>query len=67
MSGSNKDPEQHRRFVEAARELGCDESEEAFERVFTRIVPPHRPGAALPHKPEPAPPSSGRGRPRKRG
>ena len=36
-------------------------------RVFTRIVPPHRPGAALPHKPEPAPPSSGRGRPRKRG
>jgi hypothetical protein len=34
--------------------------------MFTRIVPPRRPGGPLPHKPEPAPPTSGRGRPRKR-
>lgn len=31
---------QYGRFVEAARKLGCDESEETFERVFKRIVPP---------------------------
>jgi hypothetical protein len=32
-----------KRFVEAARELGCDESGEAFERAFGKIVPPKRP------------------------
>jgi hypothetical protein len=26
--------------VKTARELGCDESEEAFERAFKKIVPP---------------------------
>jgi hypothetical protein len=35
--------EQTRRFVEKARELGCDEDPEAFERVFARVVPPKRP------------------------
>lgn len=74
----NQDPEkqkkstsqptdQHTRFLEAARELGCDESEEAAERIFTRLVPPRRPGDPLPQKPEPVPPAGNRGRPRKKG
>jgi hypothetical protein len=31
---------QRRRFIVAAREIGCDESGEAFEHVFSKIVPP---------------------------
>lgn len=34
------DKQQYERFVEAARKLGCDESEEAFDRAFRNIVPP---------------------------
>jgi hypothetical protein len=33
------DQEQYERFRQAARELGTDESEEAFERAFRKIVP----------------------------
>jgi hypothetical protein len=33
------DKEQYERFRQAARELGTDESEEAFERAFRKIVP----------------------------
>jgi len=33
-------PEQYERFRQAARELETDESEEAFERAFRKIVPP---------------------------
>jgi hypothetical protein len=33
------DPEQYERFRQAAREHGTDESEEAFERAFRKIVP----------------------------
>lgn len=33
---------QYGRFVETARELGADESEESFERAFKKIVPPKR-------------------------
>lgn len=32
--------EQHKRFKEAAREHGADESGEEFERAFGKIVPP---------------------------
>jgi hypothetical protein len=32
------DPEQSKRFIEAAREIGTDESPEEFERVFKRVV-----------------------------
>jgi hypothetical protein len=35
-----KDKREYERFVETARKLGCDESEEAFEREFEKIVPP---------------------------
>jgi hypothetical protein len=34
-----KDKRQYEQFVETARKLGCDESEEAFEREFAKIVP----------------------------
>jgi hypothetical protein len=36
------DPEQFERFVETARKLGVDESGEAFERAFEKIVPPRK-------------------------
>jgi hypothetical protein len=36
------DPEQSKRFIKAAREIGTDESPEAFERVFKKIVSPKR-------------------------
>ena len=29
---------QHREFVKAARELGCDESEEAFDKVLRKVA-----------------------------
>ena len=31
---------QKQRFIDAAKDLECDESEKAFEDSFTRIVPP---------------------------
>lgn len=31
--------EQSERFRETARKLGCDESEDALERAFKKIVP----------------------------
>jgi hypothetical protein len=31
---------QKQRFIETARELGVDESGEAFERLFEKVVPP---------------------------
>ena len=31
---------QYGRFVETARKLGADESEQAFEDAFRKIVPP---------------------------
>ena len=30
---------QYERFVEAARKLGADESEEAFDRTFNKLTP----------------------------
>jgi hypothetical protein len=40
-----RDTAQSRRFKEAARALGADESGEAFERAFKKIVPPKKPRA----------------------
>ena len=37
------DPEQFKRFQEAAKELGVDESPEAFDRAFEKVVPPKEP------------------------
>jgi hypothetical protein len=32
------DTDQHERFKELARELGCDEDEEAFDRALGQII-----------------------------
>ena len=32
------DPEQSKRFIQAAREAGADESEEAAERAFKKVT-----------------------------
>jgi hypothetical protein len=34
-----KDKRQYERFVETARKLGIDESEETFERTFKKLAP----------------------------
>ena len=34
---------QYKRFVDAAREIGVDETGERFERAFRKIVPPKLP------------------------
>jgi len=34
------DKEQYERFRQAARDLETDESEEAFEKAFKKLVPP---------------------------
>lgn len=44
------DPEQRERFVATARELGCDETGEAFEKAFGKIVPEKRPQRDLERK-----------------
>ena len=44
------DAEQKKRFIEKARELGADESEEAFERAFEKVVPPRSPKGQRPEK-----------------
>lgn len=37
-----KEKPQKQRFIEAAREHECDETGEALERVFKKIVPPSK-------------------------
>ena len=37
-----KPKSQKQRFIETAKDLECDESEEAFEDSFSRVVPPKR-------------------------
>lgn len=45
---------QRQRFEEAAREIGADETGEAFEHAFKAIVPPkHRPASEAPKEKRP--------------
>ncbi len=37
---TSKKPSQRERFIEAAREAETDDSPEAFERIFAKVVPP---------------------------
>jgi hypothetical protein len=37
------DPEQSKRFIEAAHQIEADETGEAFRRAFRKIVPPKSP------------------------
>ena len=41
-----KEKSQRERFIEAAREVGVDESGDEFERALDQIVPPKRKGQA---------------------
>lgn len=36
--GGKGDPDQYARFVETARQLGCDESEENFQRALRKVA-----------------------------
>ena len=45
--------DQSQRFIEKARELGCDEDPKAFERMFSKIVPPKRPAPSKLEKKKP--------------
>jgi len=42
MNSPKKISEQSKRFIEAAREHETDESPEAFERAFAKVVPAKR-------------------------
>ena len=42
--------EQARRFAEKARELGCDEDPEAFERAVKKLARQRRPRSDVPPK-----------------
>lgn len=44
---------QSERFIETAREIGADETPEAFERVFKQIVQPRTPVADDKFQPPP--------------
>jgi hypothetical protein len=37
---------QYGRFVETARQLGCDEGGDGFEKAFSKMVPPRLPKKA---------------------
>ena len=47
------DKTQKQRFIDKARELGCDEDPKAFERTFSKIVPPKKPAPPKPEKKKP--------------
>jgi hypothetical protein len=34
------DPEQSKRFIEAARDVGADETEKGADRVFKKVIKP---------------------------
>ena len=44
---------QSQRFINTAREAGCDDDPKAFERVFAKIVPPKKAGDIAPSKKRP--------------
>ncbi len=48
-------------FERMARELGCDETGEAFERALDRILPPRKPGEPAARR-QPRPKAEGRRR-----
>jgi hypothetical protein len=56
------DPEQSKRFMEAARDLGCEETGEAYDRALERILPPRKPGEPAPRVVKEAKPKRKRAR-----
>lgn len=45
------DPKQRDRFIEAARELGCDEDEAAFKAMLGKVAR-HKPKGDVPEPPK---------------
>jgi hypothetical protein len=41
------DPEEHKRFLETAKQVGADESPEAFDRAFKKVAS-HKPSSKHP-------------------
>ena len=41
-TAQSDNPEQYRRFIEGARELGADESPDAMDKAFERVVKPKK-------------------------
>jgi hypothetical protein len=50
MTSPRPKSKQSQSFINKARELGCDEDPKAFERTFSKIVPPKKPAAQKPKK-----------------
>jgi hypothetical protein len=56
-TASEPDPDA---FERMARELGCDETGEAFERALARVLPPRKAGEPAPEPAEQAAPKGSR-------
>lgn len=52
LDAERADPEQFARFVQAAKDLECDDREEVFEETFAKVIPARRPGEAPPSQAE---------------
>lgn len=57
------DPAESQRFIDMAREIGVDESPDAFQRAFEKVIKSNRPQPDQPQPPEPR--ASTQGRPRR--
>lgn len=53
-SGKTKDKSQRERFIEAARDLGCDEDEEAFDKALRKIASEKPPASVQKRKRAPS-------------
>lgn len=56
MSSEVRSPSQRDRFIEAARKLGCDEDEAAFDEKL-KVIARHKPKLPATPQAEPDPPS----------
>lgn len=52
-----KTTDQHRRFIEAARELGCSEDPEAFDKAIKKIAKAPPPDTVAKRKDKPKKPA----------
>jgi hypothetical protein len=62
MAYSSPDKDQRQRFIDAARELECDETGEAFDRALSRMLPPRKAGEPAPRVVEEVKPKGSRRR-----
>lgn len=46
--------DQSKRFIDAAREAGCDDDTAAFDRAFAKIVPTKKEGDVAPERKKPS-------------